>query len=104
MQTVRILILLTFATSDHILTLQQSLGHIERMLNQSHSAYMSQLRSALELTKSGIDVKVLYLTSISLSVLCIQTLTSMLNFRCDLNFYSEHTLLRHIFHEYQGST
>jgi magnesium transporter len=63
--------------TGHILTLQLALAHNERMLSHSHPAYMSNLRSELEMTKSGIDVKVLYLTTTTITALCIQTVTGV---------------------------
>ncbi|KAG6842240.1 hypothetical protein C0991_000210 [Blastosporella zonata] len=59
---------------DHILTLQHSLAHYEHMLSQSHPTYLSQLRTGVALTKRGTDMSVLYLTTVSLAVVCIQTL------------------------------
>lgn len=63
--------------TDHILALQLSLAHNERMLSHSHPAYISNLRSELEMTKSGIDVKVLYLSTATITVLCMQTVTGV---------------------------
>lgn len=60
---------------DHILTLQGSLNHMERMLSQSHPSYLSQLRMNLARTKGGSDKALLYLTVISIAVLCSQAIT-----------------------------
>ncbi|KAF5385208.1 hypothetical protein D9615_001493 [Tricholomella constricta] len=59
---------------DHILTLQHSLAHYERILSHSHPTYLSQLRTGVALTKSGTDKAIIYLTFVSMAVLCIQTL------------------------------
>ncbi|KAF8642334.1 hypothetical protein AX16_009603 [Volvariella volvacea WC 439] len=59
---------------DHILTLQHSLLHYERMLSQSHPAYLSQLRTRSAAARSGTDKALLYLTAVSIAVLCLQTL------------------------------
>ncbi|KAG6857527.1 hypothetical protein H0H87_000126 [Tephrocybe sp. NHM501043] len=59
---------------DHILTLQHSLVHYERILSQSHPTYLSQLRTGVAFTKRGTDVSVFYLTTVSLAVMCIQPL------------------------------
>nr|GAT44159.1 predicted protein [Mycena chlorophos] len=58
---------------DHIITLESSLGHYERMLSQSHPLYISQVRTGVSITKGGTDKALLYLTSVSMCVLCIQT-------------------------------
>lgn len=59
---------------DHILTLQQSLAHYERMLSQSHPNYLSHLRMSVSKAKSGSDKAIVTLTTVSLGVLCVQTL------------------------------
>ncbi|KAI0778255.1 hypothetical protein BD413DRAFT_704623 [Trametes elegans] len=69
---------------DHILTLQQSLAHYERMLNQSHPTYLSQLRLSVNKAKSGSDKAIVSLTVISLGVLCLQTLFALLSMNCDV--------------------
>ncbi|EIW86760.1 hypothetical protein CONPUDRAFT_79000 [Coniophora puteana RWD-64-598 SS2] len=58
---------------DHILTLQHSLFHYERMLSQSHPAHLSQLRTAVSLAKNGSDKAIFALTVISLGVVLSQT-------------------------------
>lgn len=57
---------------DHILTLQQSLAHYERMLSQLHPTYLTHLRLSASKSKAGSDKAILYLTVISMAVLCIQ--------------------------------
>ncbi|EGO26313.1 hypothetical protein SERLADRAFT_347594 [Serpula lacrymans var. lacrymans S7.9] len=59
---------------DHILTLQHSLTHYERMLSQVHPAYLFQLGMSVSKTKSGTDKALLMLTLVSLGVICVQTL------------------------------
>ncbi|EMD42062.1 hypothetical protein CERSUDRAFT_110608 [Gelatoporia subvermispora B] len=58
---------------DHILTLQQSLAHYERMLSQSHPNYLSHLRLSVRKAQSGTDKAIVTLTTVSLGVLCVQT-------------------------------
>ncbi|KAJ7071066.1 hypothetical protein C8F01DRAFT_413176 [Mycena amicta] len=58
---------------DHILTLENSLAHYERMLSQSHPLYIAQMRTTVAITKGGTDKALLYLTAVSIGVLCIQT-------------------------------
>ncbi|KAJ3833819.1 hypothetical protein F5878DRAFT_387810 [Lentinula raphanica] len=62
---------------DHILSLQHSLAHYERMLSQSHPTYLQQLRTHASLTKSGADKALVYLTTVSMAVLCLQTVVGM---------------------------
>ncbi|KAI0375070.1 hypothetical protein BV20DRAFT_960126 [Pilatotrama ljubarskyi] len=69
---------------DHILTLQQSLAHYERMLNQSHPTYLSQLRLSVERAKAGSDKAIVSLTIISLGVLCLQTLFALGSMNCEV--------------------
>lgn len=64
---------------DHILTLQHSLAHYERMLSQSHPIYLSQLRTSVALTKSGTDKALIVLTVVSIGVLCIQPLIGLMS-------------------------
>ncbi|KAI0651923.1 hypothetical protein C8Q79DRAFT_997150 [Trametes meyenii] len=69
---------------DHILTLQQSLAHYERMLNQSHPTYLSQLRMSVNKAKAGSDKAIVSLTVISLGVLCVQTLLGLASMNCEV--------------------
>ncbi|KAI1797946.1 hypothetical protein LXA43DRAFT_982741 [Ganoderma leucocontextum] len=62
---------------DHILTLQQSLAHYERMLSQSHPTFLSQLRFSVNRAKSDSDKAIIFLTIISLGVVCVQTLIGL---------------------------
>ncbi len=67
-------ILLNSYNLDHILSLQHSLAHYERMLSQSHPAYLVQLRTNLARARSGSDAAILYLTIVTIGVLCLQVL------------------------------
>lgn len=67
---------------DHILTLQHSLAHYERMLSQSHPVYLSHLRTTVAITKAGADKALIYLTVCSIGVLCIQTLIGTCHSAC----------------------
>ncbi|KAF9076229.1 hypothetical protein BDP27DRAFT_1414761 [Rhodocollybia butyracea] len=62
---------------DHILTLQHALEHYERMLSQSHPTYLHQLRNNTSLSTSGADKALLYLTTVSMAVLSLQTIIGM---------------------------
>ncbi|KAF8521504.1 hypothetical protein JB92DRAFT_2890696 [Gautieria morchelliformis] len=57
---------------DHILTLQQSLEHYERMLSHSHPAYLSHIRVSLAQAKAGMDHKLFMLTLLAVSILAMQ--------------------------------
>ncbi|KZT02653.1 uncharacterized protein LAESUDRAFT_684843 [Laetiporus sulphureus 93-53] len=62
---------------DHILTLQQSLAHYERVLSQAHPIYLSHLRLSVSKVQSGTDTAVVTLTTVSLGVVCVQTLIGL---------------------------
>ncbi|KAJ6621700.1 hypothetical protein B0H10DRAFT_2017107 [Mycena sp. CBHHK59/15] len=66
---------------DHIMTLETALGHYERMLSQSHPIYISHIRTMVATTRSGSDKAVIFLSSVSIAVLCIQTLIGV----CSIN-------------------
>lgn len=74
---------------DHILTLQQALAHYERMLSQSHPNYLSHLRLSVSKAKSGSDKALVTLTTVSLGVLCVQTLIGEI-FRSQLHVLAIH--------------
>lgn len=57
---------------DHIYTLQHSLVHYERMLSESHPTYLTRLSVAQARTKAGGDKAILFLSIISIGVLCGQ--------------------------------
>lgn len=59
---------------DHILTLQQSLAHYERMLSQSHPTYLMELRLSVSKAKAASDKSIVMLSIISIGVLSVQTL------------------------------
>lgn len=60
--------------TDHILTLQQNLAHYERLLSQSHPFYLSKIRFSVAKTKTGTDKVFMFLTILSMAVVCVQTL------------------------------
>ncbi|KAF9044562.1 hypothetical protein BDZ89DRAFT_1059044 [Hymenopellis radicata] len=64
---------------DHILTLQHSLAHYERMLSQSHPIYLAQLRTTAQMTKSAIDMALIFLTVVSVGVLCVQPIIGVVS-------------------------
>ncbi|KAI0348595.1 hypothetical protein BDW22DRAFT_1320909 [Trametopsis cervina] len=57
---------------DHILTLQQSLAHYERMLSHSHPTYLAHLRLSATKAKTGSDKAIVVLTIVSMAVLVMQ--------------------------------
>ncbi|KAI0825063.1 hypothetical protein BC628DRAFT_1375272 [Trametes gibbosa] len=69
---------------DHILALQQSLAHYERMLNQSHPTHLAQLRVSVNRAKAGTDKAIVSLTVVSLGVLCVQTLLALASMNCEV--------------------
>lgn len=69
---------------DHILSLQQSLAHYERLLSQSHPTYLTELRISVSKGKSRSDNAIVYLTTISLGVLCVQTLIGLHSMNCNV--------------------
>jgi len=68
---------------DHIVTLENALGHYERMLSQSHPLYISQVRTTIAILKSGTDKALIFLSAVSIAVLCIQTLIGV----CSMNMH-----------------
>ncbi|KAF9270119.1 hypothetical protein L218DRAFT_1071607 [Marasmius fiardii PR-910] len=66
---------------DHILTLQHSLAHYERMLSQSSPIYLRQLQNELSVAKFGTDKSLIILSTVSGAVLCAQFVTGL----CSLN-------------------
>ena len=65
------------AVVDHILTLQQSLAHYERMLSQLQPTYLNNLRVALSLGRSSGDKAIFILTFVSMAVLPPQIIIGM---------------------------
>lgn len=57
---------------DHIIFLQQSLAHYERILGHSHPAYISHLRISFSQARGGVDKAIVGLTAVSVMVLCMQ--------------------------------
>ncbi|KAJ6604611.1 hypothetical protein DFH09DRAFT_315618 [Mycena vulgaris] len=74
---------------DHILTLENALRHYERMLSQSHPLYISHVRATVAISKSGSDQALIFLSSVSIGVLCIQTLIGA----CSINVIIPHNAL-----------
>ncbi|KAF7339502.1 hypothetical protein MSAN_02164600 [Mycena sanguinolenta] len=68
---------------DHILALENSLSHYERMLSQSHPLYISHVRTTVAISKGGSDKALLFLSAVSIAVLCIQTLIGA----CSINVH-----------------
>lgn len=62
---------------DHILTLQHSLNHYQRILSEAHPTYLSQLRTNFATSQSGTSKNVVYLTAITIAVPCIQAVIGM---------------------------
>lgn len=57
---------------DHILTLQQSLAHYERMLSQSHPTYLTHLRLSASKANAGSAKAIVILSTVSIGVLVVQ--------------------------------
>jgi len=57
---------------DHILTMQHSLAYYERVLSYAHPAYLSSLDVFQSQAKAGSVKAVLWLTCISVGVVCLQ--------------------------------
>ncbi|KAJ6575072.1 hypothetical protein B0H19DRAFT_1127021 [Mycena capillaripes] len=74
---------------DHILTLENALSHYERMLSQSHPLYISHIRTTIAITKGGSDKALIFLSSVSIGVLCIQTLIGL----CSINVNVPHNTI-----------
>lgn len=66
---------------DHILTLQVSLNHYERVLSRSHPTYLSQLHSTTVTYNNQMDLALLRLTTIVIGISCTQVLTGL----CSMN-------------------
>lgn len=62
---------------DHIISLNQSLLHYERMLSHSHPAYLTHLRFSLSEAKGGLDKALMLLTMLSLLVLSSQLIATI---------------------------
>jgi len=74
---------------DHILALENALSHYERMLSQSHPLYISHIRATVAITKGGSDKALIFLSAVSIGVLCIQTLIGL----CSINVNVPHNTL-----------
>ncbi|KAI0032743.1 hypothetical protein K488DRAFT_49194 [Vararia minispora EC-137] len=62
---------------DHILSLQQSLAHYERVLSQSHQTYLQHLRAVVSRGRSNQDFSVMLLTIVSIGVLPCQVIIGL---------------------------
>ena len=69
----------TLSPLDHILSLQHSLTHYERMLSELHPTYTSQLTMNVAKIRSGSDSALLILTTLSMGVIILQVLIGELN-------------------------
>ncbi|KAF9651890.1 hypothetical protein BDM02DRAFT_3184137 [Thelephora ganbajun] len=58
---------------DHILSMQQALGHYERMLTQSYPIYQTQLHIRAVKSKENRGMAAVILTAVSLGVIILQT-------------------------------
>ncbi|TFY72859.1 hypothetical protein EVG20_g140 [Dentipellis fragilis] len=70
---------------DHIITLQQSLAHYERMLSQSHPTHLSNLRVAVLRGRSNSDKAIMILSTVTVAVLPAQTFTGGFSSTWDSN-------------------
>ena len=59
---------------DHILTMQHSLAYYERVLSHAHPAYISFLNVSQSHAKAGSVKAVLWLSCISVGVVCVQVI------------------------------
>ena len=58
-------------STDHILTMQQSLTYFERVLSHSHPAYISFLNASSAEAKLGAGVAIVWFTSVSIGTYCM---------------------------------
>jgi hypothetical protein len=68
------------------------------MLGQSHPAYLSQLRTTVDLAKNGADKALIYLTCVSIGVLCAQTVIGIYTITLSWNFHTT-VIFRNVLHE-----
>ncbi|KAA1471535.1 hypothetical protein DENSPDRAFT_776779 [Dentipellis sp. KUC8613] len=78
---------------DHIITLQQSLAHYERMLSQSHPTHLSNLRVTVLRGRSNSDKAIMILSIVTVAVLPAQTFIGLFSLNItvpsngDVHFY-----------------
>jgi magnesium transporter len=72
------------AAVDHILTLQQSLAHYERMLSESHPMYLQNLRVALLRARATGDYTAFIVAALTMAVIPPSVIIGM----CALDAYS----------------
>jgi len=82
---------------DHILLLQNSLYHYEAMLSQCQPSYMSNLRVSALWARAGTDIKILALSTVTISVLPMQVLVGMFSLNIHLPSYN---LPHNVVHDY----
>ena len=80
---------LLFVTSDHIITMQQTLHFFDTMLSHDHPAYLGVLRLAYEAAKIGNDKAIVRLNIILVMFLPVNIYCGELIF--DLNSWYLHT-------------
>ncbi|KAK7694720.1 hypothetical protein QCA50_001908 [Cerrena zonata] len=83
---------------DHILTLQQSLAHYERMLSQSHPTYLMELRLSVSKAKAASDKAIVMLSVISIGVLLVQTLIGLHSMNVHIPHNARFTNKYHVFY------
>lgn len=70
---------------DHVITLQQSLAHLERVLSAAHPTFVSDRQLAKEERTRKMDRVLLYLSTVTISVICMQVITgTSTSFRSDI--------------------
>jgi magnesium transporter len=57
---------------DHVLNLQHSLNHLEKILSHSHPAYLNHLRTRLGEARAGLDKAFFGLTAVTGCVALMQ--------------------------------
>ena len=67
---------------DHILTLQQSLAHHERMLSESHPTYRQNLRMHLLRTRNKLDYDMFILAIVAVMILPQEMIIGMYILHC----------------------
>ncbi|KAG9038137.1 hypothetical protein FRB95_002577 [Tulasnella sp. JGI-2019a] len=71
---------------DHIVSMQQSLTHYERMMSEAQPEYLSQLRYSVSNSSRGIDKALLVMTSVTMSCYAAQVIIGVMS----LNVYLPH--------------
>lgn len=63
------------STTDHLLSMQQSLNFYEAILAHDHPAYIGVLRLALQSAKAGTDLGIVKLTIVTVTFLALNIYT-----------------------------